>query len=257
MAEGAGPKHADSVVVLPYRGYGNAERLVLPGRVLRADPAGARRRAALAQLRGVSEAHRIRRGALGASVRAIPRRRARAARRPRRLFPPRAAGAAGARGWLAHGRARARRRADGARARPRAGAAGERAFRGGERHRRHGGADACNEQGAHAAHRRAFQCAHPQAFAGVAAFYRALQAGGNPFFYVSKSPWNLYVPLAEYLEVQGLPEGPLFLRNLGLRMPRDHKCTAIAALLKAYPRLPFILIGDSGENDPEVYADIV
>jgi phosphatidate phosphatase APP1 len=94
-------------------------------------------------------------------------------------------------------------------------------------------------------------------FQGVAAFYRALHAGLNPFFYVSKSPWNLYVPLAEYLEVQGLPEGPLFLRNLGVRMPRDHKRAAITALLEAYPALPFILIGDSGENDPEVYADIV
>jgi phosphatidate phosphatase APP1 len=94
-------------------------------------------------------------------------------------------------------------------------------------------------------------------FAGVGAFYRALHARVNPFFYVSKSPWNLYVPLAEYLEVQGLPEGPLFLRNLGLRMPRDHKRAAISALLQAYPGLPFILIGDSGENDPEVYADIV
>jgi phosphatidate phosphatase APP1 len=94
-------------------------------------------------------------------------------------------------------------------------------------------------------------------FPGVAAFYRALHAGRNPFFYVSKSPWNLYVPLAEYLELQGLPEGPLFLRNLGLRMPRDHKCKAIMALLDAYPRLPFVLIGDSGESDPEVYRDIV
>jgi phosphatidate phosphatase APP1 len=94
-------------------------------------------------------------------------------------------------------------------------------------------------------------------FPGVTALYRALHAGRNPFFYVSKSPWNLYVPLAEYLELQGLPEGPLFLRNLGLRMPHDHKCQAIGALVEAYPRLPFVLIGDSGERDPEVYRDIV
>jgi phosphatidate phosphatase APP1 len=40
-------------------------------------------------------------------------------------------------------------------------------------------------------------------------------------------------------------------------MPRDHKRAAISALLQAYPALPFILIGDSGENDPEVYSDIV
>ena len=38
MAHGAGPKHPDSIVILPYRGYGNAEKLVLPGRVLREKP---------------------------------------------------------------------------------------------------------------------------------------------------------------------------------------------------------------------------
>lgn len=104
----------------------------------------------------------------------------------------------------------------------------------------------------------AFSNAHTRKpFEGVAAFYRALHAGRNPFFYVSKSPWNLYVPLAEYLELQGLPEGPLFLRNFGLRMPHDHKLTAISALLAAYPKLPFILVGDSGEADPEIYRDIV
>ena len=92
---------------------------------------------------------------------------------------------------------------------------------------------------------------------GVAAFYRALHAGVNPVFYVSKSPWNLYVPLVEYLRTQGLPEGPLFLRNLGLRMPRDHKARVIEELFAAFPRLPFVLIGDSGEEDPEVYAGIV
>ena len=60
-------------------------------------------------------------------------------------------------------------------------------------------------------------------FAGVAAFYRALHAGVNPFFYVSKSPWNLYAPLVEYLEVQGLPLGPLLLRDFGLLRQKEHK----------------------------------
>jgi phosphatidate phosphatase APP1 len=94
-------------------------------------------------------------------------------------------------------------------------------------------------------------------FAGVAAFYRALHAGVNPFFYVSKSPWNLYVPLVEYLELQGLPAGPLLLRDFGWRMKKDHKEAAIAAILETYPKLPFLLIGDSGEHDPEIYAGIV
>jgi phosphatidate phosphatase APP1 len=94
-------------------------------------------------------------------------------------------------------------------------------------------------------------------FAGVAAFYRALHAGVNPFFYVSKSPWNLYAPLVEYLEVQGLPLGPLMLRDFGLSSNKNHKTEAIEAILTTYPALKFILIGDSGEKDPEIYAAIV
>jgi phosphatidate phosphatase APP1 len=94
-------------------------------------------------------------------------------------------------------------------------------------------------------------------FKGVAAFYRALHRGVNPVFYVSKSPWNLYAPLVEYLELQGLPLGPLVLRDFGLRMKKNHKTEAIEAILQTYPALRFILIGDSGEQDPEIYSEIV
>jgi phosphatidate phosphatase APP1 len=94
-------------------------------------------------------------------------------------------------------------------------------------------------------------------FAGVSAFYRALHAGGlNPFFYVSKSPWNLYPPLLEYLRVQGLPLGPILLRDFGLRSNRRHKTETIAGILSAYPGLRFVLVGDSGEQDPEIYGEI-
>jgi phosphatidate phosphatase APP1 len=92
---------------------------------------------------------------------------------------------------------------------------------------------------------------------GVGAFYRALHRGVNPVFYVSKSPWNLYAPLVEYLEAQALPLGPLALRDFGLRMSRNHKSEAIEAILSTYPRLSFVLIGDSGERDPELYAALV
>ncbi len=94
-------------------------------------------------------------------------------------------------------------------------------------------------------------------FKGVAAFYRALHAGRNPMFYVSKSPWNLYAPLVEFLRVQGLPPGPLLLRDFGWRMSKSHKTEAIEGILRTYPKLPFVLIGDSGEEDPEIYSDIV
>lgn len=94
-------------------------------------------------------------------------------------------------------------------------------------------------------------------FKGVGAFYRALHRGKNPVFYVSKSPWNLYVPLVEFMEIQGLPAGPLLLREFALRMKKNHKTEAIESILGTYPQLPFILIGDSGEQDPEIYSDIV
>jgi len=94
-------------------------------------------------------------------------------------------------------------------------------------------------------------------FPGAAAFYRALHAGVNPVFYVSKSPWNLYAPLVEYLAVQGLPKGPLLLRDFGWSSNKNHKSEAIEDILNTYPNLPFVLIGDSGEHDPEIYAGIV
>jgi len=94
-------------------------------------------------------------------------------------------------------------------------------------------------------------------FKGVAAFYRALHAGVNPVFYVSKSPWNLFAPIVEYLEVQGLPQGPVLLRDFGLRSEKEHKRKTIEAILNTYPALKFILSGDSGEQDPEIYTDIV
>ena len=94
-------------------------------------------------------------------------------------------------------------------------------------------------------------------FKGVTAFYRALHAGVNPVFYVSKSPWNLFAPIVEYLEVQGLPEGPVLLRDFGLFSDKNHKTKAIEQILRTYPALKFILSGDSGEQDPEIYADIV
>jgi phosphatidate phosphatase APP1 len=47
------------------------------------------------------------------------------------------------------------------------------------------------------------------------------------------------------------------LRDFGLRMKKNHKHEAIEAILDTYPALRFILIGDSGEEDPEIYAAIV
>jgi phosphatidate phosphatase APP1 len=105
-------------------------------------------------------------------------------------------------------------------------------------------------------------------FKGVAAFYRALNegAGGNednPVFYVSSSPWHLFGPLLEFLRVQNIPVGPLLLRELGLRelfkltSHGNHKLEKIELILSFYPDMQFVLIGDSGEQDPEIYTEVV
>jgi len=98
-------------------------------------------------------------------------------------------------------------------------------------------------------------------FEGVAVFYRALHAGVNPIFYVSKGPWNLYLPLIELLKARDIPLGPMLLRDYGLHLLRrsklDHKLVQIDRILANCRDLPFVLIGDSGERDPEIYSEIV
>lgn len=112
-------------------------------------------------------------------------------------------------------------------------------------------------------------------FPGVAAFYRALEEGtavattGDPewrhnaLFYLSSSPWNLYDLIVDVFRMQNIPLAPIFLRDWGLApdaLPighRRHKLAVIHQLFDFYPDLPFILIGDCGQEDPEIYHQVV
>ncbi len=116
-----------------------------------------------------------------------------------------------------------------------------------------------------------FENAHTRLpFPGAAAFYRALHAGAqgaaqNPLFYVSNTMWNLYDLLSQFFYLHEIPSGPLlFLRNWGVYedelLPLDHKkhkLPIIRRIVELYEDVPFILIGDSGESDPEIYRQIV
>jgi phosphatidate phosphatase APP1 len=108
------------------------------------------------------------------------------------------------------------------------------------------------------------------AFPGVGALYRALHGGvsgdqQNPMLYVSRAPWGIYEVLEEFFERHGIPVGPiLFLREWGVswtsplpRKAEDHKRELIHNMLALYSDLPFVLIGDSGQHDPEIYRRIV
>ncbi|OGO63192.1 MAG: hypothetical protein A2Z45_08925 [Chloroflexi bacterium RBG_19FT_COMBO_55_16] len=107
-------------------------------------------------------------------------------------------------------------------------------------------------------------------FPGVPAFYRALQLGMteqpvNPLFYVSSTPWNLYDLLVEFFQIYAIPSGPMLsLRDWGIThnevLPtrhRLHKVDAVRRNLDLVRGLPFILIGDSGQEDAEIYQEVV
>ncbi|HEU0077330.1 MAG TPA: phosphatase domain-containing protein, partial [Longimicrobiaceae bacterium] len=108
------------------------------------------------------------------------------------------------------------------------------------------------------------------AFPGVAAFYQALYRGRtgaeqNPLLYVSRGPWSIYEVLETFFQHHGIPVGPVVvLRDWGLTpqhpLPRrapDYKLAVIREMVARYPALPVVLIGDSGQHDPEIYTQIV
>ncbi len=89
-------------------------------------------------------------------------------------------------------------------------------------------------------------------------------APANPVFYVSSSPWNLHGFLVRFMELNQIPLGPLFLRDYGLSRSTfiagphiEHKIGAVETILGFYPDLRFVLIGDNGQKDIEVYAKVV
>jgi phosphatidate phosphatase APP1 len=101
---------------------------------------------------------------------------------------------------------------------------------------------------------------------GVAKLYQALQHGPagdgrNPVFYVSSSPWNLYDLLEDFIELNAIPAGPVFLRDIGfdpgkfVKSPgHGHKLERARELIARYPTLRWVLVGDSGQEDAELYA---
>lgn len=102
---------------------------------------------------------------------------------------------------------------------------------------------------------------------GASEFYHKLHRGAsgkeaNPIFYVSHSPWNLYRYLKLFLKQNDFPKGPILLRSLDSLFKKKsidekpQKQKEIINLLTMYPDLPFILIGDSGEHDPDIYIEV-
>jgi len=98
---------------------------------------------------------------------------------------------------------------------------------------------------------------------GMPDLYRQWSIAGASFHYVSNTPWQLYDSLSEFLRRDGFPSGEFRLRRFRwrdntfldfFRSPEEHKIAALEQLFEAFPRRRFVLVGDTGERDPEVYG---
>ena len=108
-------------------------------------------------------------------------------------------------------------------------------------------------------------------FEGVVNHYQLLAGAGqnedkkNPFFYVSSSEWNLYDFIVEFSRANDLPKGVFLLNQLKKisqfwKSGQDKhtgKFTRIVRIIEAYPHLQFILLGDDSQQDPAIYSSIV
>ncbi|MCX2744183.1 DUF2183 domain-containing protein [Mangrovivirga sp. M17] len=101
-------------------------------------------------------------------------------------------------------------------------------------------------------------------FEGVSELYHKLiHHNKNPLFFVSGSSYNLYDMLISFCNHHDIPKAPFILRDLGIDKDQwirqdsePYKVSNIEKIFEMYPRLEFILIGDSGQHDPEIYFKI-
>ncbi len=108
-------------------------------------------------------------------------------------------------------------------------------------------------------------CRPFRAVPGMADVYRRWAVEGACFHYVSASPWQLHPALSEFIASAGFPPGSFHQRFFRMKdstalelleSPVEMKIEAIGSILKAFPQRQFILVGDSGENDPEIYGTV-
>eukprot|EP00930_Biecheleria_cincta_P031698 TRINITY_DN21991_c0_g1_i1.p1 TRINITY_DN21991_c0_g1~~TRINITY_DN21991_c0_g1_i1.p1 ORF type:complete len:764 (-),score=152.25 TRINITY_DN21991_c0_g1_i1:242-2371(-) len=93
---------------------------------------------------------------------------------------------------------------------------------------------------------------------GMASLFKGWQeAQGASFHYVSKSPPELFEPLSEFLEQEGFPVSSLHLCPLLGKSRANFKLRQVTSLLKQFPGRKFLLVGDSGEKDAEIYAALL
>ncbi|WP_299279430.1 phosphatase domain-containing protein [uncultured Georgenia sp.] len=99
---------------------------------------------------------------------------------------------------------------------------------------------------------------------GMAELFRRLGSAlpGAPVFYLSTGAWNVVPALERFFRRSGLPTGPMLMTDWGptntgwFRSGQEHKRTTLRRLLIDFPHVRWLLIGDDGQHDPEIYAEL-
>jgi len=110
----------------------------------------------------------------------------------------------------------------------------------------------------------------------MAELYRSF-SDSTAYHYVSGGPWQLYEPLSQFLfsDDSNFPQGSVHMKNVRTNLMEKNsykdfwklagvagsatvvqKTAQIERLLSHFPNRRFILVGDSGEYDPEIFNDI-
>jgi len=102
-----------------------------------------------------------------------------------------------------------------------------------------------------------------QSIPGMARLYHAMLDAhpGAPMVYLSTGAWNTHDFLTRFLQRHNYPKGPLLLTDWGptntgwFRSGMEHKRTSLLRLASDFPRITWLLVGDDGQHDPEIYAE--
>jgi phosphatidate phosphatase APP1 len=97
---------------------------------------------------------------------------------------------------------------------------------------------------------------------GMAVLYERLVTAnpGAPVFYLSTGAWNVAPALTRFLSRHLYPAGPLLLTDWGptpdrwFRSGQEHKRNTLMRLAEEFPDIKWLLIGDDGQHDQEIYS---
>lgn len=104
-----------------------------------------------------------------------------------------------------------------------------------------------------------------QAAPGMPELYARWAQAGAQVHFVSNGPWQLYEPLEQFRQAAGFPAATFLMRKFRLKDSSaremlapagDAKRAAVERFLTEFPQRQFVLVGDSGEQDPEAYCDM-